>query len=195
MSEAPHHPDEHAATRRGIRWDALAAIIASLVGLLALIVAGYTAYMQRQQIRAQVWPYVEMGSSNADGHYELVAINKGVGPAIIKSVQVRADGKPVDSWGAMGKLFGFAPSVSPVESTLNQMVLSPGEELHWIKFSSAADIDKFKADWSRFHVEARVCYTSTLGESWLAVYRINGGQVPKPVSHCPDANGPNQFND
>ncbi|MGH8155426.1 MAG: hypothetical protein ACREP0_09375 [Rhodanobacteraceae bacterium] len=69
MSEPSRNHDDPrgAATKRGIRWDAMAAIIASLVGLLALIVAGYTAYIQRQQVRAQVWPYLQMGVANAYG--------------------------------------------------------------------------------------------------------------------------------
>jgi hypothetical protein len=45
-------PDEK--MRRGAsRYDA---IIATLVGFCALCVSGYTAYMQRQQVRAAVWP-------------------------------------------------------------------------------------------------------------------------------------------
>ena len=49
MPESPPNPGEAvpAAAERRIRWDALAAVIAALVGLLALIVAGYTAYIQR----------------------------------------------------------------------------------------------------------------------------------------------------
>jgi hypothetical protein len=36
-------------------WDAFAAVIASFIGFLALAVSAYTAYVQRQQLRAQVW--------------------------------------------------------------------------------------------------------------------------------------------
>jgi uncharacterized membrane protein YebE (DUF533 family) len=37
----------------GRKWDAYAAVIASFIGLLALAGSGYTAYVQRQQVRAQ----------------------------------------------------------------------------------------------------------------------------------------------
>lgn len=53
-----------------VTWDAVAAIIAAFVGLLALVVGGYTAYVQHQGVqteikgvRAQVWPYPEIGES------------------------------------------------------------------------------------------------------------------------------------
>jgi hypothetical protein len=68
-------PDEK--ERRGAsRYDA---IIATFVGFLAVCVAGYTAYMQRQQVRAAVWPILEFDSSNApDIHFTLS--NKGSAP-------------------------------------------------------------------------------------------------------------------
>ena len=72
MPESPLNPQESvppAASRRMIRWDAVAAIIASLVGLLALVVGGYTAYIQREQVQAQVWPYLLPASSDVSAEY------------------------------------------------------------------------------------------------------------------------------
>ena len=52
---------------RGQRnWDGVAAIVAALIGFLALLVSGYTAYIQRQQVRAQVWPYLLIGYADFD---------------------------------------------------------------------------------------------------------------------------------
>src|SRR5207249_10979872 len=51
---------EQRETRGASRYDA---VIATLVGFLALCVSGYTAYMQRQQVRAAVWPILEFYSS------------------------------------------------------------------------------------------------------------------------------------
>src|SRR5574337_1403716 len=88
MSEPPPISNEIPPEQRDHRhrWDALGVIIASLVGLLALVVAGYTAYIQREQVRAQVWPYLISG--NNDLAQALTISNKGVGPAIVRSVQV-----------------------------------------------------------------------------------------------------------
>ena len=52
---------EKTETRGASRYDV---VIATIVGLLALCVSGYTAYMQRQQVRAAVWPILEFDSSN-----------------------------------------------------------------------------------------------------------------------------------
>jgi hypothetical protein len=75
---------EKTETRGASRYDV---VIATIVGLLALCVSGYTAYMQRQQVRGAVWPILEFDSGN--GPIRFVLANKGVGPAIIKHVIVR----------------------------------------------------------------------------------------------------------
>jgi hypothetical protein len=84
-------------------WDGVAAVVAAVIGLLALLVSGYTAYVERQQVhaqlqqvRAQVWPYLEIGVSDND--HSLGVFNKGMGPAIIRSVQIQVDGKPQADW-------------------------------------------------------------------------------------------------
>src|SRR5512133_1214051 len=93
---------EQTETRRASRYDA---VIATLVGLCALCVSAYTAYMQRQQVRAAVWPILEFDSANGPIHFILA--NKGVGPAIIKNVIVKVDGEPVRNWRkALEKILG-----------------------------------------------------------------------------------------
>src|SRR5689334_1135568 len=72
-------------------------VIVGLIGFLALCVSAYTAYMQRQQVRAAVWPILQFDNSN--GPIELALSNKGVGPAIIRQVIVRVDDQPVRNWG------------------------------------------------------------------------------------------------
>jgi hypothetical protein len=72
---------EEKETRAATRYET---VIATLIALLAVCVAGYTAYMQRQQVRAAVWPILEFDSSNGPIRFTLA--NKGVGPAIIKHV-------------------------------------------------------------------------------------------------------------
>jgi hypothetical protein len=63
---------EEKEKRRASRYDA---VIATFVGFLALCVSGYTAYMQRQQVRAAVWPILEFDSTNApDIHFTLGSI-------------------------------------------------------------------------------------------------------------------------
>ena len=115
---------EEKATRGASRYDA---IIATFVGLCALCVSGYTAYMQRQQVRAAVWPILEFDTSN--GPIQFTLANKGIGPAIIKHVIVRVDGQPVRNWAEVLEKF-LGPGKHPgAESDVNGHVFSAGESM------------------------------------------------------------------
>lgn len=170
-------------------WDAVAAVIASLVGLLALIVAGYTAWIQRQQVSAQVWPYLIGGRNGALS--QLVWINKGVGPAIVRTVQVTIDGKPQPDWQSVRKSLGLA-SFDYAQSFLNGNVLSPGETVGWIKFSSKADYDSFLGAARRANMNVEVCYCSTLGDCWKTRFASTGR---RPVAQCEQLPEAGQFRD
>src|SRR5438552_12670449 len=100
-------------------------IIATLVGLCALCVSAYTAYVQRQQVRAAVWPILEFDSGNGPIHFILA--NKGVGPAIIRHVIVKVDDQPVKNWAeVLEKILG--PGYHPgEESDMSGRVFSAGE--------------------------------------------------------------------
>jgi hypothetical protein len=190
--------------RREIRWDAVAAIIASFVGFLALLVAGYTAYIarytaeiQNRQVQAQVWPYLIVG--NNDLTQSLVVDNKGMGPAIVRSMQVRVGGKPQKNWNQVLATFGMPPHHF-AQTTVNQYVLSPGEQLQAIRFPD-------KDLWQRFHdaalnrLSVDICYCSTLGECWIS---SNGNVIGPPsmalqlqvkqVDQCPRLRPSDVFN-
>lgn len=67
----PRYDRPHAggkAKRGASRYDA---VIATLVGFCALCVSGQTAYMQRQQVRATVWPILEFDTGNGPIRFTL----------------------------------------------------------------------------------------------------------------------------
>ncbi len=129
--ESGDMPAKHIPRRRR-EWDGVAAIIAALVGLLALCVSGYTAYIQRQQVRAQVWPYLIAG--NNDNEHSIEVYNKGVGPAIVRSAEVWVDGKPQKDWKHVLEALAVNKPFHFTDSTINPNVLSPGEKISMIKF-------------------------------------------------------------
>lgn len=154
--QAPHHAQRN--------WDAIGIVVAALVGLLALIVGGYTAYVQRQQVRAQVWPYLVAGNDDEDG--SVGVSSKGVGPAIVRTVRIRVDGKPQRTWNEVLDTLAIPRPRVYSQSTISSMVLKPGEELHMIKFRDRVVWDKFRAA-AAGHISIELCYCSTLGECWF----------------------------
>ena len=162
---------EEKETRGASRYDA---IIATFVGLLALCVSGYTAYTQRQQVRAAVWPILEFDSSNApDIHFTLA--NKGVGPAIIRHVTVKVDGEPVRNWKeALEKILGPGEHLGS-ESDMSGRVFAAGESMTVFTprdgENNPLNFDKSNPLWvkmnkERLRVTVEICYCSTLGECW-----------------------------
>ena len=180
---------EEKAMRGASRYDA---VIATLVGFCALCVSGYTAYMQRQQVRAAVWPILEFDTSN--GPIQFTLANKGVGPAIIKHVIVRVDDQPVRTWyEALEKILG-PEKHSGEESDTSGHVFSAGESLNVFTPHDEANnpvaFDKSNPLWAKLNtgrnrVTVEICYSSTLGECWTL---RAGGSSPSTTTQtrrCP----------
>jgi hypothetical protein len=151
------------------------AAIATLIGVLALLVSAYTAYMQRQQVRAQVWPMLELQTGNRPTLRFMLA-NKGVGPALIRHVVITVDGKPVTDWDeALQRIFVTGKHHFG-ESDIHRRVLSAGETLEFLfpsddngaplavgaKGSLGDVLDHARHDRLGFEI----CYCSTLGDCW-----------------------------
>ncbi|MEP6898077.1 MAG: hypothetical protein ABI870_06060 [Rhodanobacter sp.] len=188
---------------RRFRRDAIGVTIASLVGLLALLVSAYTAYIQRQQVRAQVWPYLIRAwvdptgldqKSSDDTLHKLAIFNKGVGPAIVRSVQVSIDGKPQRTWQGVFDALALSPEKFGF-SSLNGNVLSPGETLPVLVFSDQSAATRFRQSMSaRGHIN--ICYCSTLGDCWmLADHQPHGGPEVQPITTCPRISPSDTFSD
>ena len=176
-------------TRRASRYDA---VIATLVGLCALCVSAYIAYVQRQQVRASVWPILEFDSSNAPIHFTLA--NKGVGPAIIRHVIVKVDGQPVRNWKeALGRIlgpggaFGFGErhECRVFAAGESMTVFTPHDpENQPLNFEKSNPL-WVKLNKDRLRVTVEICYCLTLGECWTL---RAGGLTPSTTTEtrrCP----------
>lgn len=196
MTPPQPDPDQQGSPneRRPVKWDAVAAIIASLVGFLALLVAGYTAYVQRytaeiqtKQVQAQVWPWLEAG--NNDNEYSIEVINKGVGPAIVESAQIFVDGKPRPDWKHVLLALDAVPHTYS-QMTLNPSVLAPGEKVTVIQFKDKDDYARFRAAAVAHLTLINICYCSTLGDCWrYSDHHLVGykslARLVTPVAQCP----------
>lgn len=176
------------------RWEAFGVIIASLVGLLALLVSGYTAYIQRQQVRAQVWPHLSIAYQ--DQAYKLSVFNKGVGPAIVRSVEVTVDGKPQPDWEHALAAMSLPHAESDYgHSTLATAVLSPGDALAVLVFDEKTKYQHFRTAMSA-HGLVNICYCSTLGDCWLLEdHRAPVKPAVRPVGQCPRLTPAEAFRD
>ena len=181
-------PDEK-ETRGASRYEA---IIATLIGLLAVSVASYTAYMQRQQVRGAVWPILQFDSRN--GPIQFTLANKGVGPAIIKHVILKVDDQPVKNWAeVLEKILG--PGYHPgEESDMSGRVFSAGESTNVFTPHGEANnpipFEKSNPLWAKLdagrgHVTVEICYCSTLDECWTLRAGGSTPSITTETRRCP----------
>ena len=174
------------AAKAGRDWDAYAAVIASFVGLLALAISSYTAYVQRQQLRAQVWPSLRLEYS--DVNLAFSAINQGTGPARITAVRVKMDGAPVRSWTDIRKAVGFTGEVKLVISTLHSAVISPGAVF---TIAKPGDDEQSRAKFEellpngKHAISIVVCYCSILEDCWPAGFHSERADSVDERGGCP----------
>lgn len=170
-------------------WASYSAVIATLVGLLALCVSAYTAMLQQQQVRAQVWPRLQLMSSGS--LQEVLVMNKGVGPAVIQSVRVSVGGVVQRDWKMLQQTLGVTPA-EYVQSTVNGTVISGGERYVMANFPD-------REVWMRIRpqlqlLQRRMCYCSTLEECWVVETTPNGANEYRSVDRC-ERNEAEEFND
>jgi hypothetical protein len=165
---------------------AYGAAVATGIGVLALAVSAYTAYMQRQQVRAQVWPILEYNTGN-DPEIRLWIANKGVGPALIRRVVVSLDGKPVKTWAEMLRALYGPGQYRFQEDTISGRVFSAGETLSVFvpKFDESQRALAARFDRDRFRVGIDLCYCSTLGDCWRLVSTPPNPSHTDDVPRCP----------
>jgi hypothetical protein len=171
--------------------DRYSAAIATFVAVLAVAVSAYTAYVQRQQVRAQVWPILEYGTGN-EPELRIWVANKGVGPALIRHVIVTVDGKPVPDWNAaLRSLFAGRPD-QPAhylysQDTISDRVFSAGEGLSVFapRFSAAQEDLRAAFDRERSRVGVEICYCSTLGDCWTLVAPGQKAARTTETRRCP----------
>src|SRR5450432_3257679 len=143
----------------------MAAAASGLVGALALATSTYNVYLQRQQVRAQVWPRLNLDMDWTDDVVTLQVQNRGAGPANVKRVRVWVDGARSADWvSALSSLLGRTRFRLPAINEVENQVMSPGLQISPVKISGPDALEFLK---QRRRLGFEVCYCSTLDECWL----------------------------
>jgi hypothetical protein len=149
---------------------ALAAIVVSVMTLFVYI---YQARIMMDQQHTSVWPYVAWNFSFFDEgktqELYISVVNKGVGPALVKDVQLTLDGTPYFPTKydeLLKELFGQTrrDSLWIIYENVSNIVMAPGDEvkLFYVKSWQGAQIPE--VEWQRF--KASLCYCSVYDDCW-----------------------------
>lgn len=163
-----------------------AMIISIGVAYFAFVQAEATDKMQV----ASVWPRVTYVTSNQDRdgtrRLTLSLVNKGVGPALIRGMELRYQGNAHTGFRDLIDACCARPddTLSLGIGSINGEVLRPGEEMMFALMEpdgTPADVyERFAKE--RGELNLKVCYCSVFDDCW--VEDIQHAE-PRPVGQCP----------
>jgi len=133
---------------------------------------GEQSEVMRNQAKASVWPYLQIGV-NKDlekgevKHYSLYISNQGTGPAIVKGVKVSSNGHVLKYWRELFDLLDPKGLLSHgiAQSNFNGKVIRAGEEVKILDLSNnlpLANVFFENAD----KIQIELCYRSVFEEYW-----------------------------
>lgn len=179
----------------GHRWiDLILAGSAILISVVSVSIAMHHSHVQEELVAANSWPFLRFvhGNRNDAGEDEinLALANPGMGPALLKSINITYDGRPVRTrYEFMSACCGYADlssdaraQVMLVSSPLEHAVIPAGEELLFLSLKPSGD----RTVWNRLNSERwklkfDACYCSVLHACWRSDLT---GQEPERVDHC-----------
>ena len=184
--------------KTGHRWlDLTVAGAAILISVISLVVAVQQGRVQQQMLAAGSWPILVSETGNIDPETRNLSIkmtvrNDGAGPALLRWIEVRYNGRPVSGYQDLlnrcclaGRRYG---EVFVTSTQLGRSVLAPGKSLDWFELQRTDDnIEVWDAlNRERFRITYDACYCSVLGECWRS--SLDGGE-PRRIKACPKEGG------
>ena len=116
-----------------------------------------------------------------------MAVNSGVGPAKIQSVDIQVDGRPVRNPDELlAACCAGRINTRLLTPTLLGRMLRAGDTITYLDFGEASDTDvarNLMTAYNAEHVVVTVCYCSVFDECWTQTSRATAR--PKPVEVCP----------
>lgn len=180
---------------------AVCAVLISAASFVATYLQSDAAY---RQVKAETWPYLQLGSSNYDIQADQKVIsfkveNAGVGPAAVKNFTLYYDDQPVETVWHLVQACCAGEGVDRMSLVKSYMEASPDAPIVTAGISgqimSSGDVsDLFiiplvpsnaelwgKLDKVRHKLRGKACYCSLLGEC----YQTNFRSDPVEVKICP----------
>ena len=141
-------------------------IMAIVINIITVSVYMYQAHIMQEQQHASAWPYVEWLPSFNEETYFIEITNNGIGPAILKQVEIQLDGKPLTNIDSLFKQLIGTAYFPHLTSTVQNRVLPSGKSIRLFQI----DDDKWahavfnKMQQHEFNMS--ICYASIYGETW-----------------------------
>jgi hypothetical protein len=163
-----------------LKSEMIVALSAVFVSVATLFVYIYQAKIMQGQQHAAVWPHLEWryGFRSDDG-FTLTVVNKGVGPAIVKSSKMTYDGLEVKDSRELLSKFVNLDSVGFFYSSVNNMVIAPNEKIEVVHLyvKDNKEYQKLQMEMEDFYSKLtyEICFCSIYNDCWL--YKGKGQEM------------------
>ncbi|MDX2209026.1 MAG: hypothetical protein SFV20_01560 [Sphingopyxis sp.] len=196
-----HAPHSHGASHAGGHWiDKVVAFAALITSVVSIIVAVRHGDTMEKLVEAQSWPYVGLNSSNLVDNQRNISLtleSAGSGPARVRSLAIRYQGKPVTDWPSLIRACCASSATADIPALLRETdgavvtggpvgsVLLPGDKAIILSMPlTAANAALWKRlDQRRGRLQLQGCYCSVFDECYVTDFRRAG---PRHVDKCPD---------
>jgi hypothetical protein len=195
-SESNRVPDR--GHHQSTRWfEVLIGAAAILISAVSVVLALSANRTQERLLAASTWPYLQYGTGNrADDGSDVINLsltNAGVGPALIKWVQVIYAGQPRRNAADL-----IVACCKEANINLTTITSNPSVVLAATDSVTPLRLPRDKNDnevWERFNrerfkVRVQACYCSVLGQCWLL--DTTRGE-PEALDQCPAVPPEQQF--
>jgi hypothetical protein len=188
---------------RAFRLDFLIAIAAVLISAFTAGILIYQTRVIGDQFAATIWPYLSVGATYDRNGETIEVTNDGVGPALVRSAQLRVDGTALRAWNDYVEVLMRDATLRPIFLRTRAAVMSgagknatltmssigpsstlrPGESDVLLKIRLAGDVPT--PAFTKHAVTINLCYCSLNGSCW-ALHSTPGSISAEPqlVSGC-----------
>jgi hypothetical protein len=183
------------APKKGLRFETVGSIVAMIVGACALYITWDQARVMRAQQHAAVWPIltIDRATDTIDDRFltNFNISNAGVGPAILKSAELKTGETQLASWAEYReKLPETMRETSSVSHTsINGRVLAAADGfqpygLSWVRDDITRD--DFKAvQFALSDIVLEICYCSVFDRCWTTSSAATSS--PERIETCPSS--------
>ena len=159
------------------------AVAALIVSVTAVVVGVYEAALQRKHDIAEVWPHLELSTWLNDSTATFRIDNTGLGPGLVKFIDVRVDGRAQHTWNeALRTLYGHEPPPHS-SATAAEHALRPGDQSALVTIP----IRDLRTDvWGWLgRLSVRVCYKSVFDQYWTVTDTLGKADRWRDAGSCP----------
>ncbi|WP_299526869.1 hypothetical protein [Winogradskyella sp.] len=150
------------------RLQSFGTILALVISVIAMVTSIYEANIMKSQQKAMVWPYLKTTQSYSNEGFNIKVFNNGIGPALVKSVEVSFKNHPLKDIDELldslkpDRTFGYDILKT---NDVNNYVFKPGEEQVLMGLSWTDETRDLLENLQ--YVNIKIAYESVLGDYWV----------------------------